>query len=341
MRPDSYSLVEEGTEDQFTSSSKPRFSRRKYLYVLLVLVTVGGICILVSNSLSNRAETTAAASVEKSASQVAVDSTPSALVSAEVITVTQTVTQLVAPTTPALPVLYSHLGLDKIFLMNLPARTDRRDSMLEMGSFLHLDFSVFPATDKEEIKKDPLWTSGKTHLRDAQLACWKSHMRIYEEVIASSDINMALVLEDDVDIDYDIATKTKAALDAAKGEEWDMLYLGHCSGFEGQKQNVINKEANLYHADYPVCSHGYIVSKKGARKLLTKLAEPHGPIDLLIVGLTKSKELNVLALSPPIITQYHFAGDTSDINTDGKNGMTGGDLGFSTRKRLEVFHEMK
>ncbi|KAJ1978084.1 Procollagen galactosyltransferase 2 [Dimargaris verticillata] len=274
----------------------------------------------------------------------------------KIVHVTETVTMVATPTATAeaqqeLPLTKPEvaslkdfgaypMGFDRTYIINLASRTDRREKMQAMADFLRLDVTFLEATDKEAVRADPkLWPPERSWMRDSQIACWKSHMRIYEAMEQDPTLETVLILEDDIDIDYDFAYKAQLALDALRKEQWDMLYLGHCSGFEGKADKLVNQTANLFHAAYPVCSHGYAITRQGAKKLQQKLAKPLGPFDLMVVGLNEHHSANIFSIQPPLITQYHFQGDTSDINTDGHNGMTGGPVSISTRERLHLYYQ--
>ncbi|KAJ1977472.1 hypothetical protein H4R35_002287 [Dimargaris xerosporica] len=314
---------------------------------------------LPTNATSTRNATAASQTSELSSAENA-DEPPSHTIAPaiveKIVHVTETVTMVVTPTAaaeaqqellpPTSPVVAPledfgpyRMGFDRTYIINLASRTDRKEKMQAMADFLRLDVTFLEAADKEAVRADPkLWPPERSWMRDSQIACWKSHMRIFEAMEQDPALETVLILEDDIDIDYDFAFKSQLALDALRNEEWDMLYLGHCSGFEGKADKLVNKSANLFHAAYPVCSHGYAITRRGAKKLLQQLSKPLAPFDIMVVGLNEHHTANIFSIQPPLITQYHFQGDTSDINTDGHNGMTGGSVPISTRQRLDLYH---
>lgn len=208
------------------------------------------------------------------------------------------------------------LGTDKIFVINLKNRKDRHDTMVKLANFLNLNITFFDAINSEDVKKDTVYNNKPNHMKDGQLGCWISHMKIYEEIINDPSINMATILEDDIDIHIDIIKKTKIAIDSIYNKDWDILFLGHCSKSEGNPENIIDINAQLYKAQYPSCTHGYIITKKGAFKMLEYRNKPNY-IDWQIGDLGLENYLNIYILSPPIILQYHSKTDYSDVNPDG------------------------
>ncbi|RKP34090.1 hypothetical protein BJ085DRAFT_30440 [Dimargaris cristalligena] len=98
---------------------------------------------------------------------------------------------------------------------------------------------------------------------DSHLACWDSHMRVYQEVVDNPAIETALILEDDIDFDWNIEAKVARARAAIGDRPWDAFYLGHCGDSVGELRFAVDLKANLYHGDTSACTHGYAVSKQG------------------------------------------------------------------------------
>ncbi|KAJ1975257.1 hypothetical protein H4R35_003226 [Dimargaris xerosporica] len=226
----------------------------------------------------------------------------------------------------------STLGFDKIFLINLDSRTDRLSQMLELTSFLHIKVDRLRANTSQEA----LDGNGNP---SSHKACWSSHMRAYQEVVDNPAIHQALILEDDIDIDYDIHKLTPVAMDAVHwaNPNWDMVYLGHCSGIE-RKYTVVDKAADIYPSFSPACTHGYAVSKQGAAKLLKFLQVFKDPIDVAIIDHIRNGNLQSYSRGRPLFSQYHSKADWSDVNADGGLGTTGDSPTTSGRDRLEAFY---
>ncbi|KIW14990.1 hypothetical protein PV08_07777 [Exophiala spinifera] len=132
------------------------------------------------------------------------------------------------------------LGFQKVFVMNLPERSDKADTMLlqaELTNFT-LEFvdGVLGATVSP--KALPL-----TFEHDAgTIGCWRAHMNIWRKMV-EENIETALVLEDDADWDVSIqaqfvelARGSRFLLDTGSatpespyGDGWSLLWVGHCS----------------------------------------------------------------------------------------------------------------
>ncbi|KAJ1971972.1 hypothetical protein H4R34_005564 [Dimargaris verticillata] len=217
-------------------------------------------------------------------------------------------------------------------MINLDSRTDRLAQMLELTSFLHLKVDRLRANTSQEAIDD----NGNP---SSHKACWTSHMRAYQEIVDNPTIHQALILEDDIDIEYDIHKLTPVAMDAVNRADpnWDMVYLGHCSGIE-RKKKVVNEAADIYPSFSPACTHGYAVSKLGAAKLLKLLRKFKDPIDVAIIDHIQNGDLQSYSRGRPLFSQYHNKVDWSDVNANGGLGTTGDSPTTSGRDRLDAFY---
>ena len=141
------------------------------------------------------------------------------------------------------------------------------------------------------------------------------------------------------------------------GDDWDMLWLGHCSSRPSQKDkrkfvmekgpavplphrrvnydvvpdmsDYTNDTRIVYATEGGVCTYAYAVSYSGAQKLLRGLADVTSAIDLELREMCYSKGLKCVGVFPQLFGEYKPVGATvkdSDI------GQWGGDFrekGFS------------
>lgn len=113
-------------------------------------------------------------------------------------------------------------GMDKLFIINLPERADRRRQMQrqlrKLGlSLQHPLVEVFPACRPAEALDWPtLGTRG----------CFISHYEVIRAAQARG-YQRILVLEDDCDFVDDVASHWPRLMQALAGREWDVAYPGH------------------------------------------------------------------------------------------------------------------
>ncbi len=187
------------------------------------------------------------------------------------------------------------------------------------------------------------------------IGCWRAHLNVLQEIVQEK-VSTALILEDDAD--WDVALKqqlvqfargsryiTKSPEDepahSPYGDDWDMLWLGHCGVWVHPDDNrrffVIPNDPTveppelrgLWNVDMPnmthwesgpkgdnhtrivfnseggVCTAGYAISQRGARKALYHMSmKPYdSPVDWGLANLCKNNESGFTCVSvfPQII----------------------------------------
>ncbi|KAI0321465.1 glycosyltransferase family 25-domain-containing protein [Amylostereum chailletii] len=160
-------------------------------------------------------------------------------------------------------------------------------------------------------------------LTPGKVACWHSHLQVIQDVANGEDNRPALVLEDDIDMEKDVGARL-AALWGGLPAEWDIVYLGHCWSNETEhaplrvvssplflpSDDLVEQGYNpsaLHPSSGPKCTHGYVLSRTGARRILLHLRHPpfaySRAIDQALSWLVKSDRLHAFSVVPPIIVQ--------------------------------------
>ncbi|RUS32355.1 hypothetical protein BC938DRAFT_475633 [Jimgerdemannia flammicorona] len=218
-----------------------------------------------------------------------------------------------ASNTPPNP-LDRTLGFGRIYVINIASRTDRRQVMTAIAKYLNLDFSFISAT----LTNDPVVRTlhNRTGLKRVVLACYRSHMSVYEDVVAKN-LTSALVLEDDIDVEADLTSRVAALLPYLP-VSWEMLYLGNCNPGNPQESDGEPLPGNpiLRKSKLPYCTHSYAVSAKGAVKLLGLLAEPTIAVDVQIARNIRDGKIEAFSVVPVMTTQSRDS--PSDISKNWK-----------------------
>ena len=118
------------------------------------------------------------------------------------------------------------------------------------------------------------------HQSPPRVATYHSHMDLLRRAADAPYANYtALILEDDVDMDFGISKHVGRVFGTgAIPSNWDMLYLGHCPA----SPSLDSRATEAHHPPLfgapeirkswgPYCTHAYAVSRNGARRLLTQL----------------------------------------------------------------------
>ncbi|KAI0034326.1 hypothetical protein K488DRAFT_45627 [Vararia minispora EC-137] len=157
-----------------------------------------------------------------------------------------------------------------------------------------------------------------------KLACWHSHLRVIRDIARQPDDGgVAIVLEDDVDMERDIIERLQT-LWGALPADWDIVYLGHCWSDEKHHPplrivappfviaNHLHTSAQHNHSTLrpsyePKCTHAYVLSRRGARRLRAYLRfVPFAysrAIDQALSWLVHSGRVKAFSVVPPVVVQ--------------------------------------
>ncbi|GAA5910903.1 hypothetical protein JCM6882_001926 [Rhodosporidiobolus microsporus] len=145
--------------------------------------------------------------------------------------------------------------------------------------------------------------------RLATLATWHSHVTLWRRMIDEGWGESILILEDDVDVEWEVGRIWAQIEKRLPREAWDIVYLGDCGGREGENPAYLHPY--LHRSTSPICLHAYAISLRGASRLLDLLhSSPwtafSSPIDLQLAYLIRNlptSELSAFSLEPPLFTQ--------------------------------------
>jgi len=178
--------------------------------------------------------------------------------------------------------------IDKIFVINLKSRTDRLKNIKLLIDQLNLDkekIEIFEAIVGNNIPNDEiynilsitsldtLFTKSINH-KDIRtkgaIGCYLSHYKIWEKVI-NENLNNILILEDDIFTDAD--QKEFNEYINSIPDDYDIAMVSWFSLWFDRLNNpnkniIINNNWNKYNSVNVFSGGGYLVSKKGAQKLI-------------------------------------------------------------------------
>jgi len=240
--------------------------------------------------------------------------------------------------------------LDRIIVINLKRRADRKQAIIkQLDSNCTIPISFFNAIDGLKIDDEYLkthdistfnkWKIEKSHsllnkeqeeryynrdINKGEIACTLSHHYVWK-MIVEQKIEYTLILEDDAIpilpvwqmlIDMQLEKLSQANIN------WDLLYAG--------RQQLMSDQGRLtpsiIQPGYSWTSHAYILSIRGAKKLLkSNLLEQLIPVDEYLPAMQGEhprrdirhlfqnfQKLNAFALTPNLFIQKSV-GKQSDI----------------------------
>jgi len=151
------------------------------------------------------------------------------------------------------------LGFQKIYAIGLSDRSDRRDSIELAADVTNLHITWIDGVTPSGMNPKTIPPSYKLPaVLPGVIGCWRSHMNVIRRIVAEK-VSSALIFEDDADWDiriveqmnqFSVATKELLKTGGQEnkkhsrrtkspyGEGWDILWIGHCGGFQGNTSSV-------------------------------------------------------------------------------------------------------
>ncbi|KAI8628537.1 hypothetical protein F5Y19DRAFT_465192 [Xylariaceae sp. FL1651] len=299
----------------------------------------------------------------------------------------------------------STLGFEKVFVISLPSRTDRRDGMTLAAALSNIEFEFINGVDGSTIPDQALpQTSTHDRPSDPSVGAWRGHLNAIQEVVRRN-LTSALILEDDADWDvrlrdqlqnfalsshaltqplatagsgkyadvtypgpsddsftslpdflFEALPETTAPRSSPYGDEWDVLWLGHCgmhfpftSGKIIPKGRIIQKDQSVpqqqhlwtvsdsndlkeqypnhtrvtHHVQDGICSLAYVVNQKSARKLLYEvgLKDVNAAFDIMLRWFCEgtgepNRGYHNCLTTQPSLFQIHLAAGPKRYSSD-------------------------
>ncbi|XP_059470309.1 glycosyltransferase 25 family member [Neocloeon triangulifer] len=172
------------------------------------------------------------------------------------------------------------LGLDKVFMINLKRRTDRRTKMRQCFSELGIEAMEIEAVDGKLLNNTSLVSMGiemlpsymdpyhKRPLTMGEIGCFLSHYSVWQKVV-DENLQEVLVLEDDIRFENFFRAKMAHLIKELRNLSfsWDLVYVGR-KKLQSEDEPNVDGSKNLVWVGYSYWTLGYLLSQSGARKLL-------------------------------------------------------------------------
>ena len=130
----------------------------------------------------------------------------------------------------------SSLGFGDIYMINMPGRTDKLDTLRLLSSVTNFSYTIIPGVDGTTIPH-VAWPGFYEEGRESNTGSWRAHMNAAASIL-DNNLSSALIVEDDADWDVNLKTQlTQFALGSRHilnaltfseplspyGDGWDML----------------------------------------------------------------------------------------------------------------------
>jgi len=236
---------------------------------------------------------------------------------------------------------YSTLGFDKVYVINLKRRSDRKAALLK--EYPHIDFTFIEAIDGKSIDVPKEISKGNIHsvfydpngiLTTGVIGCALSHKKAWDQALADG-VENALFLEDDILL-KDIFNESKSftlsyqeILKEIEEYDYDIVHLGkkksESEGMNVGKYLTVSRFGTGFHG-----AHAYAVNRETIKELSNQYLPIKYAADVYIEQFNHSH--NLYNLKTSLIRQIsdfsdpHLA-DSDTYRNDYRDG--GGKVGIS------------
>jgi glycosyl transferase family 25 len=194
-----------------------------------------------------------------------------------------------------------------VYVVSMERAKERKAHLAEMFKGFK-DYTLFKAVDgyymtpedtslKNEYIKSSNFTQG-------EVGCALSHFKLWQH-LENTDFDTFLILEDDFIPKYpmnDILEIIKQV------NNYDILYTGHCLEEQGKLVQTVeynNKEFKIYDSVKPLCTHSYVLTKQGIKKVLnyTYKHKIRAHIDHHLNNMRQQGVIKGLTIFDPLVEQ--------------------------------------
>ena len=227
---------------------------------------------------------------------------------------------------------------------------ETRLAQLDLPAEVRDKFEFFPAVDGANIDEHFMQQGGygvwdkwrqedhslhfyRREIRKGEIGCALSHINIWKRVV-EENLDEVLILEDDAGFDRHFKYLLKRALKfcrwAAAENKWDLLYLGRnpMTPDPIQIRNFISVPGFSY------CTHGYMVTRSGAEKLLSVGYEQDLiPVDEFLPAMfhqhiradilerfSLAEPISAYAVTPNIVHQVDYTDSDTECSSSEMKG---------------------
>jgi len=187
-----------------------------------------------------------------------------------------------------------------IFIISLKRAQERRANMVKKMKEIDNKYIIFDAVDGKNMTKYQKNLSTKFEkLTDGEKGCFLSHYLLWKKILESG-YETVIIFEDDAEITNDKYFKDD--INKFLIPDYDFIHLGFCYEKYTDKIKDLG-EFSVYKTDSAMCTHAYLISKNGVKKLLNYL-DKHDkwdyPIDHV---MDKINNFNKYIVVPQIVKQ--------------------------------------
>jgi GR25 family glycosyltransferase involved in LPS biosynthesis len=193
----------------------------------------------------------------------------------------------------------------QIFVISLARSPERRENVRnQLGNIPHVivDAVDGKAMTRGQEKLANRMISRETINSDGSIGCFLSHYFLWKHIV-EHNIDYALILEDDIVVRRPFVSHVNKLIQAVP--DCDLIYIGHCLDTRSGHRVAVVDDLNLYKTVESLCTHAYVVSQKGASKLIQYIENyvSFDTIDKRMLTAVREGILTAYSVQPKIIGQ--------------------------------------
>ena len=200
-------------------------------------------------------------------------------------------------------------NVDKIYICHWSKLTQRKQDLHEhllnkgLKDFLWIEPFDTETWDIPQIQKEypSIFTTTSKALgrlaKFSEISLTLKHCHVIKEIIANN-YNTTLILEDDAVLSENFSEDFNSYITQLP-PDWDIAWVGTCCGLHAP----LEQNKNIYRMNGSRCTHAYIISLNGAKKILTTLHTADQTPDFLYNRWIEELNLNSFWFEPPLAVQ--------------------------------------
>jgi FkbM family methyltransferase len=237
------------------------------------------------------------------------------------------------------------------YIVNLDSRIDRMKSVEKIMNTEGIKFTRFPAVDGNRLKSSRqlqrIFDGNDYNMRRGMVGCALSHIKLYIQLL-KDDKPCYLILEDDITVHKNFKRIIGNILREMSKIDWDIIYVGHhsklCENIKIEELHLTKYNRFLSLNNSLGGTFGYLISKKGALKLLNFINKTGMTNGIDTVQQKSADDLNVYYSFPSVVYSECFRDINIKIDTDIQYNYDSLSVDFDTKIRHEhrckqVFNE--
>jgi len=148
----------------------------------------------------------------------------------------------------------------------------------------------------------------KTEYTPGMVGCFLSHLEVFKKITEGKK-EYGFIFEDDAKMNENVYNKNVANVLQIVPNDWDIIMIGYLP--LETKHHIFEKKDNYYKLLQFWGTHGYMVNKQSAQKMIDLMKPPFRyQIDGEMSRLAREDKLKIYAIEESAVTQF---GNTTDI----------------------------